>query len=270
MRALHGSWERRDQIGFQQRIIHHRARHQYVIGGHLGIGHHHRQFRPCQAFAGLRTLAQHVIAGQAFHLAVQSNTAFQRLDQPLEHRHGGCTAGFRQADGLRLQAVVTQHQFRNVVGHHPEQRIAIRSRQAAGGDVAVERDLDVDFVVGAIDAGRIVDEIGVDAPANSRELDTGGLGEAEIGAFANRLCLQRVGIHPDRIIGAVAGIGVTFGRRLHIGADAAEPDQIDLRLQDGAEQFAGRHCVHAHAQHGLHLGRKRDGFQAARKHAAAF
>ena len=117
VRALHGSRERGDQISFQQRIIHHRAGHQHVIGGHLGIGHHHRQFRPGQAFASLRTLGQHVIAGQAFHLAVQSNTAFQSLDQPLEHWHGGCTAGFRQADGLRLQAVVAQHQFRNVVGH---------------------------------------------------------------------------------------------------------------------------------------------------------
>ena len=125
-------------------------------------------------------------------------------------------------------------------------------------------------MVGAIDPGRIVDEIGVDAAAGAREFDARGLGEAQIGTFADRLCLQCVCVHPDRIIGAVPGVGIAFGRRLHISADAAEPDQIDLHLQDGAEQFAGRHCVHAHAQHGLHLGRKRDGFQAARKHAAAF
>ncbi len=171
---------------------------------------------------------------------------------------------------MRLQAVVAQHQFRNVVGHYLEQRIAIRPRQAAGGDLAVQGDLDIDFVVGAIDPGRIVDEIGVDAAAGAREFDARGLGEAQVGTFADRLCLQRIGIHPDRIIGAVPGVGIAFGRRLHISADAAEPEQIDLHLQDGAEQFAGRHCVHAHGQHGLHLGRKRDGFQASCKHAAAF
>jgi hypothetical protein len=53
-----------------------------------------------------------------------------------------------------------------------------------------QRDLDVDLDVGGVDAGGIVDGIGVDAPAGERELDAPALGDGEVGALADHLGAQ--------------------------------------------------------------------------------
>ena len=95
--------------------------------------------------------------------------------------------------------------------------------------LAVQRDLDVDLVVRAIDAGRIVDEVGVDPAAMLAELDPRGLGDAEIGALADRLDLEVRGVDADRVVAGIADLLLAFGARLHIGADAAEPEQVRPR-----------------------------------------
>ena len=53
------------------------------------------------------------------------------------------------------------------------------------GHDRVEQDLDVDLVVGAVDAAGVVDRVGVDAAAAERELDPPALGEAEVAALAD-------------------------------------------------------------------------------------
>ena len=58
------------------------------------------------------------------------------------------------------------------------------------GHDRVEQDLDVDLVVGAVDAAGVVDRVGVDAPAAERELDPPALREAEVAALADDLRAQ--------------------------------------------------------------------------------
>ena len=66
------------------------------------------------------------------------------------------------------------------------------------------------------------------------------LGAAEIGAFADHLGADLRAGDADRIVGAVADLLVGLGRGAHIGADAAEPEQVDRRLQDRAHDLGGR------------------------------
>ena len=55
-------------------------------------------------------------------------------------------------------------------------------------------------------------------------------------------------VDPDRVVRAVADVGVRLVRRLHERADAAVPEQIDRRPEDRREHLVRRCRVHAHAQ----------------------
>jgi len=79
--------------------------------------------------------------------------------------------------------------------------VAVRCRQFAGVDFGVEPDLDVDFVVGAVHAGRVVDRIGEDAPARQREFDAAILGRAQVAAFGHHPAAQPIAVHPDVVVG---------------------------------------------------------------------
>ena len=58
-------------------------------------------------------------------------------------------------------------------------------------------------------------------------------------------------------------------RRLHIGADAAEPQQIGRRLQDRGDQRGGIEGFVRNIQHGADRGRQRDRLLRPREYAAA-
>ena len=85
--------------------------------------------------------------------------------------------GVRQR--LRLVVVVAQHERRHLVGHLHEQLVPLLLGQVAVGDDRVE-DLDVDLVVGAIDARRVVDRVHEDAAPAERVGDPCALREAEV------------------------------------------------------------------------------------------
>src|SRR3546814_10670322 len=91
-------------------------------------------------------------------------------------------------------------------------------------------------MVRAVDARAIVDEVGCDPPALRREGDARCLGDAKVRALADRLDAQILGIDAQRVVRGVADLGVVLARGLHIGADAAEPDEIDRRLQNSRDQ----------------------------------
>ena len=173
------------------------------------------------------------------------------------------------ADRLALLVVVAQHQGSDLVGHREQQRIAVGAGQQAAGDRLAGRDLDVDLVVRRVDAGRIVERVGVDLASAQRRLDPAALGEAEIGALADHARAQLVGVDADRVVGAIAGVGLALARGLHVGADAAEIEQVDRRRQDGAHQVDRRHGGRLDAQHLPRLGRERDRLGGAVVDAAA-
>ena len=143
--------------------------------------------------------------------------------------------------------------------------------QLAVAHELVEQDLDVDLVVAAVDAGGVVDRVGVDEPAVDRVLDTGELGEAEVAAFADDPGPEFVPVDAQRVVGPVADVGVALDRRLHVGADAAVPEQIDRGAQDRRDEVVGPQLGHRRldAEHIAHLGRERDRLELAGVHAAA-
>ena len=78
------------------------------------------------------------------------------------------------------------------------------------------------------DAGRVVDRVGVDAAALQRVGDAAALRHAEIGALADHLGADRLAVDAQRVVGAVADLGMALAARLDKGADAAEQQQVDL------------------------------------------
>ena len=68
------------------------------------------------------------------------------------------------------------------------------------------------------------------------ELDPPGLGDGEVGAFADDLGAELVGVGAERVVGRVADVGLALRRRLDVGADAAEPEQVDRALEDRVDQ----------------------------------
>ncbi len=118
-------------------------------------------------------------------------------------------------------------------------------------------------MVGAIDAGRIVDGVGVQPDAPFPERDPPGLGDAEIGPLADHLGADLRRVDADGVIGLVADIEMALLRRLDVGADAAEIEQLDARLQDGLHQVERRQFVRVEVQHRLDLRRQRDRLLAA-------
>ena len=101
-------------------------------------------------------------------------------------------------------------------------------------------------------------------------LDAGRLGEAQIGALADHLRLHLVGIDAQGVIGLVADFPVLFVRCLHIGADAAKPEQFDLGLQQRIHQLGRADRVLGETCQGLDFRAERDRFGAAGENPAAF
>ncbi len=140
----------------------------------------------------------------------------------------------------RLQIVVAQHEVGDLVGHAGEEAGAGRRIEPPVAHRRHQRDLDVDLDVGGVHAGRVVDGVGVEPHPAARRLDAPALGDAEIGALADHLGANVRAGDADGVVGAVAGLRVGLARRADIGADAAEPEQVDRRLEDGAHQFGRR------------------------------
>ena len=124
-------------------------------------------------------------------------------------------------------------------------------------------------MVGGVDAGGIVDGVGIDASAIAGEGDAPFLGDSEIGALPDRKRAQLLGVDAQAVIGLVADIGVRFAARLDVGADAAEPKQLALALEQSAHQLGGRDLRLVEPGESQDFRREVYGLEAAREHAAA-
>ena len=137
----------------------------------LALDSTHRELGPGQAAPVLPAAKQFLAVGQALGPAVEAAAVLEHLDQPHLPGKAARPAGLGDRQRQRLQPVVLEHQLGDFVGHPRQQRVALASLSSPSRISRLERDLDVDLVVRAIDPGRIVDEVGVDAPAVQRELD---------------------------------------------------------------------------------------------------
>jgi hypothetical protein len=122
-------------------------------------------------------------------------------------------------DSIRLIAwfwrvVVVEHQLADFVGHARQQRVALFHRQLAALDRRTQQDLDVDLVVGGVDAGGVVDEVGVEQHAVLRGFDAALLGHAQVAALAHHLAAQLAAVDAQAVVGAIADFGMVLAGAL--------------------------------------------------------
>ena len=102
-------------------------------------------------------------------------------------------------------------------------------------DVA-EENLDVDLPVRAVNATRVVYEVRVEASAQQTVLDASPLRQPQVAAFADDLAAQLVRVDAQRIVAAVADVGMALATGLDVSPNAAVPEEVDLHPEDRANQ----------------------------------
>jgi len=132
-----------------------------------------RQLGPSQSAVLLAAAKQLLAAKETFDLAVDSPAGLEQLDRPDERRKPSGTAAFGNGKRQRLQPVVLENHLGDLVRHLGEERVALLERQASLAHLSIERDLDVHFLVRAVDAGAVVDKVGVDPAALFRKIRSG-------------------------------------------------------------------------------------------------
>ena len=222
-----------------------------------------------QTAARRLALVEAFVGRQELELAVQGAGLFETPDVALVHLDHRRRLRRRARDRLRLLVVVAQDESGHLVPHLGEDRVALLAGQVALGDDRVEQDLDVHLVVGAVDAGRVVDRVHVDPAAAARVGDSCALREAEVPALADDAAAQLLGVDPDCVVRAVAHLRVPFLLRLHIGADAAVPEQVDRSAKQRVDQLGGRQRLRLDAERRAGFGGERDRLGAPREDAAA-
>ena len=239
----------------QIRVVGDGGIHQVGEERQLGVGEDHRQFGAGEAAAGGGAFAHCFVGGQELDGTIEEAPAFERVDEAQVVGEFGETAMFGDGEGEGLQVVVAQAQLGDGVGHRGEELVADLVGQLAAAGQGAERDLDIDLEIRGIDAGGVVDGVGVDAATLEGILDAAALGDAEISTFADHLGADVGTGDAERVVGLVAGLGVGFGGGAHIGADAAEPEQVDFGLQNGADHLVGGDRLVAEAEGAAGLGK---------------
>ena len=152
-------------LGREVRVVRQIGVEQVIAEPDLAVGQHHGEFRPRQAELLLAPFQEFLVAGQELDGAIEISAAFERAHQALVLGEPLGGALFEDRDRLALQVVVAQDQRGDFAGHAGEQLVARRQRQASPGADVGQQDLDVHLEVRGIDAGGVVDEVGVDAAA---------------------------------------------------------------------------------------------------------
>src|SRR5699024_6511138 len=136
-----------------------------------------------------------------------------------------------------LRVVVGQYEPGDLLGHVHEQLVPVRLGEVARPNFAVQHDLDVDLVVGGVHPCRVVDEVGVDPTAQAGELDTGGLGPAQVASLSPVLGTQRRRTDAPLLVGLVPALGLGLHGGLDVGAHTPVPHQLHGRAQHPADEF---------------------------------
>ena len=148
---------------------------------------------------------------EALDRAVEPAALLEHLDRPEQRRKAGGAAALGDRQGQGLEAVVLEHDRGDLVGHLGEQGVAVLEREPALGHLAVQRDLDVDLIVRAVDAGAELSmkSVLIRPPAAANSIRA-GLGDGEVGALADRLGAKLGAVDPDRVVAGIADLGVAL------------------------------------------------------------
>jgi hypothetical protein len=242
-----------------------------VAGLQLGVGQQHRQLGAGERLPVAPALHQGTVVGQRLDAAHQPARPLQRPQEALVGVQQA--ARRRHLDGERrvLRIVVGQDGGGDLVGHLTQQRGAAGGIQLAVVDDPVQRDLDVDLVVGGVDTRGVVDRVGVQPPAGQGVLDAAALGEPEVAPLPHDPDAQLRAVDPHGVVGLVPHVQGALGGRLHVGADATVEEQVDRRREDRADEIDRRHRLDAggDAQRRPHGRRERNRLRRPRPHPAA-
>src|SRR3546814_5781197 len=75
-------------------------------------------------------------------------------------------------------------------------------------------------------------------------------------------------VDAERVVARIADFGIGLALRLHVRADAAEPDQVHGSLQDGIDETRRVAGLGIEAERLADLRRQRDRFLGTRENAA--
>ncbi len=174
-----------------------------------------------------------------------------------------------QADRLALQVVVAQDLSGHFVGDAGQERAPPGAAGRGALPWTCQHDLEVHLDVGSIDAGGVVDKIGIDAPAVLGVFDAAALRETEIAALTHDAGAQLTAVQPHRVVGTIADLAVAFLAGLDVSADAAVPEQVDRQSQYGAHHLDRSDTLLLQLQQGARLRRQCDADLRAFKNEAA-
>ena len=144
------------QLGLEQRIVRQIGVQDLVVEIDLGVGQQHAELGPRQILLALSARPHRRRVGQEFDGAIESSLTLERAHEAFEPVVLLARLRLGHADRQALLVIVAQHQCRHLVGHAEQQRVAVGGLERAGRDRLAGHDLDVDLVVGRIDAGGIV------------------------------------------------------------------------------------------------------------------
>ena len=141
-----------NEVRLEIRIVGERRGRDVGDVGHLRVGEQHRELGRGEPSPGGSAVGELLLVRDELELPVEPAFALELLDVAAVdvHHRGRLHASDRQCEGLGR--VVGQHELTDLVGHRRQQLVALLDGQVAGLDELVEEDLDVDLMVGAVDA----------------------------------------------------------------------------------------------------------------------
>ncbi len=111
----------------------------------------------------------------------------------------------------------------HVFRHVDKQTVALLFRHFPVVKHGAKKDFDIDLMVRAVHAGRIINGIRIKTPAGQSIFNTPELRHAEVTALADDFCAYITAIDAYPVIGTIPDFPVTLMDRLDIGANATKP-----------------------------------------------
>ena len=171
-------------------------------------------------------------------------------------------------DRLGLAIGVGDHDLRHIVGHLIQHLVALLECQIPCRHQLVEQDLDVHLVIRAIHPAHVVGKIGIDATVLTGVLHPTELGKTEVASLTHNTGSQIAPIDPQCVVAAIAHFPIALASALHVGADTAVPQQVDIQAKQCLDQLVRRHADLVSAEQCLHLGAQLDGLGRAQEDTA--
>ena len=173
----------------------------------LGDRQHDRQLGPSQAAIFLRAAEQLLARCQPFDLAVEPAGGFEQLDRPDVAGKRLRAAGFGDRQREALQPIVLEHDLGDLVGHLA--RAACCACRTTSRPSRISR-LSGILMLTSLSEQSTPAELSMKSvlmrPPCVREFDAPGLGDGEVGAFADDLGANFVGAGAKRVVGRVADV----------------------------------------------------------------